>query len=728
MPSVVSVGVSSVLDALQRNFETMPEHDLTSSVIIPLFKAIGFHKVDYHGGPYEEGKDVICWRKDEIDVLELAVVQVKKFKASAASSSQNRFGELVDQLQQASEKNVPSIEGVEIKPSIVYFVTPYTIDTRALRTRFESYKSLRANRIKIIDGPNLARLVNEHLSYLVKDITGVEPTLRDALALTLNNKELFDALNAVDAKYFVDYYCDLDFNLGRVNARFFFSIPFRAERVTETVSDNDWKTLSSVCDMIEGQLECNIIVTDKTKISSTMQRRNKCEIEIDGHDLALYLESKQSWLAETILQYNTNEPTNEQLRNFLLQCHTLFESFEKILTFSILRKAVGISFEQKFRGDSSQTRVTFSIRNVLNTGIHIALFGEAGAGKTTTLQRYSMIHNQDSNDIISIYLPLSKIVKNQLASSNGDLGAILLGQVVSYIKELGVQITIQEFDQFVKSKRLVKFLFDGIDEVVGRFEHIVKAIVEIDRKYSNIQIVTASRMSGPYITEIPFIGVTLLPFNDDQLASFVKGWFEPQHGMETARVINHLDLHHELKNIVRNPLSATILCFLAVHGIPLPESESRLYDERFRLLLGHYDIYKHAVRVKSMFSTIDKIARKIGYMYHRRGIRYLDKGELIEWACDVLGDRVQLSDIRLGISELIEPCNILVPMTTAGQLGFGHLRFQEYLAARELMFNRQINILSLMQEDFWLGTLELYAAMADDLDFIIDYLANRRLQ
>nr|WP_320191395.1 hypothetical protein [uncultured Desulfobacter sp.] len=44
-----------VLNAIQE----LREDDLTKNYLIPLFKTIGYTKVEYHGGPYEEGKDIM---------------------------------------------------------------------------------------------------------------------------------------------------------------------------------------------------------------------------------------------------------------------------------------------------------------------------------------------------------------------------------------------------------------------------------------------------------------------------------------------------------------------------------------------------------------------------------------------------------------------------------------------------------------------------------------------
>jgi hypothetical protein len=64
-------------------------------------------------------------------------------------------------------------------------------------------------------------------------------------------------------------------------------------------------------------------------------------------------------------------------------------------------------------------------------------------------------------------------------------------------------------------------------------------------------------------------------------------------------------------------------------------------------------------------------------------------------------------------------------MTNDGQIGFGHLRYQEYLAAEEMNTNRGIDVCPLLQNPWWRGVFVLFARMCQDLDWLIDSLASR---
>lgn len=69
--------------------------------------------------------------------------------------------------------------------------------------------------------------------------------------------------------------------------------------------------------------------------------------------------------------------------------------------------------------------------------------------------------------------------------------------------------------------------------------------------------------------------------------------------------------------------------------------------------------------------------------------------------------------------------NILVPMTEDGQIGYGHLRFQEYLAACELQSNRGVSPIHFLKKPSWKGALVLFSKMTDDIEDIIAQLAEK---
>jgi hypothetical protein len=64
-------------------------------------------------------------------------------------------------------------------------------------------------------------------------------------------------------------------------------------------------------------------------------------------------------------------------------------------------------------------------------------------------------------------------------------------------------------------------------------------------------------------------------------------------------------------------------------------------------------------------------------------------------------------------------------MSDDGNFGFGHLRFQEHLAAKEILNNRAININPLLNQTWWRSVLRFFASMNDDLTWLLQQLGQQ---
>jgi len=69
-----------------------------------------------------------------------------------------------------------------------------------------------------------------------------------------------------------------------------------------------------------------------------------------------------------------------------------------------------------------------------------------------------------------------------------------------------------------------------------------------------------------------------------------------------------------------------------------------------------------------------------------------------------------------------------VPMTDVGGIGFGHLRYQEYLAASYLSSHRDQDLVVLGSDPWWREVFILLAKMYPDAEWLIAALADRGLQ
>jgi len=859
--------------------QTMNEATFTIEALIPLFKKLGF-QVDYHGGQAEGGKDFICRKGGDFGFEETCVVQVKKIKPSAAVGKTNSFAGIVSQLQQAAEKKVPSLSGRMQLPSNVYFITPFEINTRALESRFEGVASLAPRGVRILDGRSVVDQLIIHLPDLVEKICGEGFLFKQKLLSNISNADLLSALEYGGEKKITDFYCDLDFGVGKVTTKAIFAMEFTPRIVSYSTPQDRWASFKSYISEVEDSLGARVlepsIVTiegnffsenqrwlsptnqdvirkienlhddvretvsaflddsaqavldtlsvelsqdlnknildleikskltaqESRKLNNIRRSNGKIAIEVEAWKSSEYLDKpryekigeilelcadhlqeirseaailtaaarsqltlllkrtaklnknyaelglllekrvdepdyemrilggalaqaileKRAWLSKGIADLSKSTSA-ANIRDFFLACQAMFRTIENVLENKNLCEALGSKLRKDASLNHPSERISMPLRKVFGTGIHCAVYGEAGAGKSTTLHQYAAYASEhESEHELTLFLPLTRILTERVVPFDDATTAVQkLEAYLGFFLASGRSYCNMDVIDFIKSKRRVTFIFDGVDEVIKRAPWIVEAISDIAASYPNCQIIVSSRASGAYVNNIKYLALTLLPFTDEQVSHFIDGWFTGDP--DSAKTVKtHLLRTGELREIVRSPLLATILCVLAEHHVPLPSGEPDMYKERLELLLGRYDMHKKTKRVDSRQPLLEATARKLAFHLHSHTARSASPAKLQDAAVKLCSKNSSVSEsqkIRRAVKELDDPCNVLVPMTADGDFGFGHLRYQEYLCARELCANRGIDLTPLLSSPWWKGVLVLFARMTDDVSYVI---------
>jgi len=418
-------------------------------------------------------------------------------------------------------------------------------------------------------------------------------------------------------------------------------------------------------------------------------------------------------------------PTASDLRIFIENCQEMFNATATILQNPIVAEIVGLSPANVCV--SQYTRLSFPIDLVFATGLNVAVLGEAGAGKSTALQMYAFRHYESKKrEKLVVYAPLNQVahfanVTSAVHSERPVVRSLDIG-IVGFLRSLGATYSLEEFHADARRGGIV--LLDSIDEAITKAPWIIDSLVAFAEKYPKLQLITSSRVSGVYAERIPFVGIRLMPFTDEQQVCFVSNWFGDDPESHVSTICNHLSTHREVADAVRNPLLATAMCALQEHKVPLPTSEIRLYEEWLSLLVGVYDIHKNVSRITTPKHYLETLAEKIAFYLQLRGQRQAKKAIFFDLAGDLFDHVMNKSEAETALNELIDPCNILLPVTWSDQIGFGHLRYQEYLAARELRNNRGIAIKPLISSTWWRGVLVLFSQMHDSLDWLVEELAD----
>lgn len=126
-------------------------------------------------------------------------------------------------------------------------------------------------------------------------------------------------------------------------------------------------------------------------------------------------------------------------------------------------------------------------------------------------------------------------------------------------------------------------------------------------------------------------------------------------------------------------------------------------------MCGSYDTFKDIKRTKLSQSILTKASHKIAFAMHSRTLRAASKQDLVSFLVRDPSFNFEESTCSLAVTELIDPCNILIFDPISETFSFGHLRYQEHLASLELIQNRSIEIIHYLKNDWWRGALCLYA-------------------
>lgn len=476
--------------------------------------------------------------------------------------------------------------------------------------------------------------------------------------------------------------------------------------------------LTQLCKVI--LLQCRQVVRlAKNEFELSRETAPCRKITINAKALMRALLSGREQILAGIAKLNTNRIGRVAEAGIFKRIASLLSTAGELIGNPIVARALAPT-EIRQAANLPEYRLKIAIHRLFDTGVNLFVLGEAGAGKTTSLQMYAKDRGRRIHTL-PLFIPLSRIQK--YCDNSSRLPSVtpygqLLNAVAQYLTVQGTLQSAETLAHLFETKEVI-CLFDGVDEVVRNLPWIVDGIQEIAVRHPQVQIIASSRFAGEYLKQWKGVSVSLMPFTPTQRNEFIHAWFKarPVHG-GAASVIRHLEKTDELGQIVGNPLLATVMCVLRESGVALPDTEVQLYEERMRLLLGEYDTHKGTSRILSRRRDLLYVASSIAYLLHRDNRREASKVELHFLLMENIGKRVSRKVVLRAVEELVDPCNILVSMPGEAALGFGHLRYQEYLAARFIESNR-IPLYELTGQLWWRGVFMLLSKMANDVDWIV---------
>ena len=328
--------------------------------------------------------------------------------------------------------------------------------------------------------------------------------------------------------------------------------------------------------------------------------------------------------------------------------------------------------------------------------------GGPGAGKTTLLRYFGQQMCRSSSSTTPIFVSLARLP---------DAKPITLLEIC-IAQSRFPESTHDEFFSAAKRGDYV-ILLDGLDEFSASPDELLRTIQSLFLDPGGIQVVLTCR--DTFITD-PLQGAlqfTLRPFTDGQIAAFIQSWFRAEPTLQ-KEVLDWLKENPSMNDTARTPMVLALLCSMVDTEVNLPSALPELYEGRFELLIERWDRAKGTKRLNRMEIRIRwRFLEDLAFENHLNRDHEMPYSLALEVAKTYLQAETGIDE-----AELVADCirrGLLQHIDGVG-LSFGHLTYQEYLAARKVATeNEMIFLINNSSDPWWLQTLEFWASSKMDI-------------
>ena len=339
----------------------------------------------------------------------------------------------------------------------------------------------------------------------------------------------------------------------------------------------------------------------------------------------------------------------------------------------------------------------------------LIILGDPGAGKTTFLKYLALRLALGQGEAVHlagrlpVLLPLSAYA---IALAKQD---VPLDQFIGqYYRSLGVKLPLDLILDTGLQQGGVLFLLDGLDEVknTGTRKLVVDRVVAFyaEHRQAGNKFVLTSRIVGYREVRPTADGLaecTLVDFDDDEIAQFVKQWTQAveiaAHGEgavaetearhERDDLLDAVTHNSGVRRLAANPLLLTILALMKRQGVALPKRRVELYQNYVETLLQHWNLARGLDRPPSrdldVMETMRVLAPLALWMHETSpGVGLVKREALKRELVAIYQKRNQPKPEQAAVQflkDVREHAGLLVERGP-GQFGFIHLTFQEYMS------------------------------------------------
>lgn len=333
--------------------------------------------------------------------------------------------------------------------------------------------------------------------------------------------------------------------------------------------------------------------------------------------------------------------------------------------------------------DDFFTKVLKEKQSAKSQGSRIAIIGEAGAGKTTQLQKIGEWILEETDDI-PIWISLTEIGEKSI---NEYLLNDWLRNATQEL-ETAPQHYQDELGNLLKTGK-VWLLLDGVDEM-SVYDPLSQIATQMNEGWlKNIRVVLTCRLNVWDMGKNSLDGFDVYQNLDfdypTEVHQFISNWFKNNYE-QGEKLKSELAKPNKkvIQDLVKNPLSLTLLCYswqLQEGERELPEIKARLYEW---FVDTFYEWNKNKVQVNLDRITRQKINDFLGELAKTALDQEISRFRLSQkFITQFLGEDKQ----KIDLFDLAVKLNWLIPIGVAKEnqlevvYAFFHATFQEYFAA-----------------------------------------------
>jgi len=415
------------------------------------------------------------------------------------------------------------------------------------------------------------------------------------------------------------------------------------------------------------------------------------------------------------------------------------------LEFADLQNFTSQEFDRFGLGKVSQTQIAGIA--AVQTYSKLRVLGKPGAGKTTFLQHLAIQCNRGrfAANRVPIFVTLRDFADETRVAGEFHLLNYIYKEFLTWgISDPSVLETL-----LLEGRVLL--LLDGLDEVLHQHSiGVVNEIRRLSEKYQKNMFVVTCRTAAKAFNLRRFTDVEIAPFSQDQIVAFAQKWFtavtktniqnKQEQAFEFTRKLN-LPENLQFQRLAVTPLFLHLACCVFHHQNKFPTQKAAFYKQCLDLLLGKWDETKAIERdeIYQGFSLPQKLKllsqvasatfEQGNYFFEQRIVeQYIS--DYIRYLPNASAEPEELQLDSEGVLQAIELQHGLLAERVRGIFSFSYLTFQEYLTARQIVANYNLqaleqpleHLVSHITEPRWREIFLLTVAMLRSADFLVQLM------